>query len=77
MGRKLGMIARNLHAKVNLIACNPVNSDFARLGDRQLKMFQKAVEENATTVTMRIEKGSSAASACGQLRLHRRMKEEI
>ena len=74
MGRKLGMIARNLHAKVNLIACNPVNSEFARPGDRQLKMFQKAVEENATTVTMRIEKGSSAASACGQLRLHRQQK---
>lgn len=76
MGRKLGMIARELHAKVNLIACNPVNSDFARPSDRQLKMFQRAVEENASTVTMRIEKGSSSASACGQLRLHRQKNSE-
>ena len=71
MGRELGRIARRLHAKVNLIACNPVDGTFARPSEKQLKAFQSAVEEYATTVTMRIEKGSSAASACGQLRLHR------
>ncbi len=71
MGRELGRIARRLHAKVNLIACNPVDGTFARPSEKRLKDFQKAVEEHATTVTMRIEKGSSAASACGQLRLHR------
>jgi 23S rRNA (adenine2503-C2)-methyltransferase len=71
MGRELGRIARRLHAKVNLIACNPVDGTFARPSEKQLKAFQNAVEEYATTVTMRIEKGSSAASACGQLRLHR------
>ena len=71
MGRELGKIARKLHAKVNLIACNPVDGRYARPADKQLKMFKSAVEEFATTVTMRLEKGSSAASACGQLRLHR------
>ncbi len=75
MGRELGRIARRLHAKVNLIACNPVNDQFARPDTGQLQLFQKAVEEFATTVTMRVEKGSSAASACGQLRLHRQNKE--
>ena len=45
--------------------------------EKRLKEFQAAVSEYATTVTMRIEKGTSSASACGQLRLHRRMKEEI
>ena len=69
MGLELGRIARKLHAKVNLIACNPVNDQFRRPSENRLRQFQKAVEEFATTVTMRIEKGSSAASACGQLRL--------
>jgi len=77
MGRTLGRIARDLHAKVNLIACNPVNDEFKRPPEKRLKEFQAAVSEYATTVTMRIEKGTSSASACGQLRLHRRMKEEI
>ena len=74
MGRELGRIARDLHAKVNLIACNPVDGTFKRPPEKRLKEFQKAVELHATTVTMRIEKGSSAASACGQLRLHRQNK---
>lgn len=74
MGRELGRIARDLHAKVNLIACNPVDGTFQRPSEKRLKEFQKAVEQYATTVTMRIEKGSSAASACGQLRLHRQNK---
>lgn len=69
MGRVLGKIARKLHAKVNLIACNPVDDQFRRPPEKRLRQFQSAVEEFATTVTMRIEKGSSAASACGQLRL--------
>ena len=74
MGRELGKIAARLHAKVNLIAYNPVNDEFKRPPEKRLKEFFHAVEEYATTVTMRIEKGSSAASACGQLRL-RRQKE--
>ncbi len=71
MGRELGRIARKLHAKVNLIACNPVNTTFRSPGEKRLKEFKQAVEEFATTVTMRVEKGASAASACGQLRLRR------
>ena len=74
MGRELGRIAARLHAKVNLIAYNPVNDEFKRPPEKRLKEFYKAVEEHATTVTMRIEKGSSSASACGQLRLHRQSK---
>ena len=76
MGRELGRIARRLHAKVNLIACNPVDGTFARPPEKRLQEFQEAVSEYATTVTMRIEKGSSAASACGQLRLHRQEKNQ-
>jgi len=75
MGRELGRIARDLHAKVNLIACNPVDGSFKRPSEKKLKDFQKAVEISATTVTMRIEKGSSASSACGQLRLHRQKQD--
>ncbi|MBE6403443.1 MAG: 23S rRNA (adenine(2503)-C(2))-methyltransferase RlmN [Lentisphaerae bacterium] len=71
MGRELGRIAARLHAKVNLIACNPVNDEFKRPSEKRLKAFYNAVSENAATVTMRMEKGSSAASACGQLRLRR------
>ena len=71
MGRELGRIAHRLHAKVNLIACNPVDGTFARPPEKRLDEFQKAVREFASSVTMRVEKGSSAASACGQLRIKR------
>lgn len=75
MGRVLGKMAYDMHAKVNLIACNPVDGTFRRPSNRVLQEFQAAVEEYGTTVTMRVEKGSSAASACGQLRLHRKNKD--
>ena len=75
MGLELGKIAARLHAKVNLIACNPVNDQFKRPSEKRLKEFYNAVNQYATTVTMRIEKGTSAASACGQLRLRR--QEEV
>ncbi len=71
MGRELGKLARKMHAKINLIACNPVGEVYRRPGPKRLAEFQQAAEEFGTSVTMRVEKGSSAASACGQLRAQR------
>ena len=78
MGRQLGMLAAQHHAKVNLIACNPVEgSDLRRPEPAVLEAFQRAVEEHCASVTMRVEKGGSAASACGQLRSRRKDAEQV
>ena len=76
MARKLGLLAAKHHAKVNLIACNPVEgSELHRPEPNVLEAFRRAVEEHCASVTMRVEKGGSAASACGQLRIRRKSGE--
>lgn len=78
MARKLGSLAASQHAKVNLIACNPVEgSELRRPAPEVLEAFQRAVEEQCPSVTLRVEKGTSAASACGQLRIRRKAAERL
>jgi 23S rRNA (adenine2503-C2)-methyltransferase len=67
---KLGAIARRLHAKVNLIPCNPVEGLPWKRPDRdRCKMFQHTLQSHGVTGTLRIEKGTDINAACGQLRL--------
>ncbi len=75
MARELGRLAATIHAKVNLIACNPIGGEFRRPDDARLAAFQREVEKFCSAVTLRVEKGTSAASACGQLRARRRNPE--
>lgn len=75
MARELGRMAARLHAKVNLIACNPIGTEFRRPGEERLAAFRREVEASCSSVTLRVEKGTSAASACGQLRARRRDRE--
>jgi 23S rRNA (adenine2503-C2)-methyltransferase len=68
--RKLGAIARRLHAKVNLIPYNPVEDLPWKRPDRdRCKMFQHTLQSHGVTSTLRIEKGTDINAACGQLRL--------
>jgi 23S rRNA (adenine2503-C2)-methyltransferase len=67
---KLGAIARRLHAKVNLIPYNPVESLLWRRPDRdRCKMFAHTLKTHGITATLRMEKGADINAACGQLRL--------
>ena len=67
---KLASIARRLHAKVNLIPYNPVEGLLWKRPDRErCKMFQHTLKTAGITATLRTEKGTDIAAACGQLRL--------
>ena len=67
---KLAAIARRLHAKVNLIPYNPVDGLTWKRPDRErCKMFQHTLKTAGITATLRTEKGTDIAAACGQLRL--------
>jgi 23S rRNA (adenine2503-C2)-methyltransferase len=67
---RLGAIAKRLHAKVNLIPYNPVESLPWKRPDRdRCKMFQHTLQSHNVTSTLRMEKGTDINAACGQLRL--------
>jgi len=67
---KLAAIARRLHAKVNLIPYNLVDGLAWKRPDRdRCKMFQHTLKTAGITATLRTEKGTDIAAACGQLRL--------
>ena len=62
--------AKRLHAKINLIPYNPVPGlPWQRPPDAVVKKFAAAVKSAGATVTVRLEKGTDIAAACGQLRL--------
>lgn len=67
---KLGAIARRLDAKVNCIPYNPVAGlTWQRPSLRRQDAFMAALEKTGADATIRREKGSDIAAACGQLRL--------
>ncbi len=67
---KLAALARRVHAKVNLIPYNPVEGLSWRRPDRdRCKVFQHVLRQADVSATLRIEKGTDIAAACGQLRL--------
>jgi 23S rRNA (adenine2503-C2)-methyltransferase len=69
---KLAAIARRLHAKVNLIPYNPVEGLPWKRPDRdRSKMFQHTLKTAGVSATLRMEKGTDIAAACGQLRLQK------
>lgn len=68
--KPLARLAHRLHAKVNLIAYNPVEGlTWLRPSDDAQDGFAAALEEERVTVTLRREKGGDIDAACGQLRL--------
>ena len=68
--KPLAVLATRLHAKVNLIPYNTVESlEWSRPEDRVCEAFLAALERLDVTATLRREKGGDIDAACGQLRL--------
>ncbi len=66
----LGMLARHLRAKVNLIPYNTVEGlPWERPTEEVCENFLTALEKQKTPATLRREKGHDIDAACGQLRL--------
>ena len=71
----LAAIARRLRAKVNLIACSPIEGQpFETPTDAEVARFKRWLEERKVNTVLRLSKGSDIAAACGQLA--GRLKEE-
>jgi 23S rRNA (adenine2503-C2)-methyltransferase len=68
MGRKFARLAADANAKVNLIPYNKARGAFERPSREAVKRFENALKTLRVPVTVRVEKGSSATAACGQLR---------
>ena len=68
--KPLAALARQLHAKVNLIPYNKVEGlDWERPAEEACEAFLAALERQKVTATLRREKGHDIDAACGQLRL--------
>ena len=68
--KPLAALARQLHAKVNLIPYIPVEGlPWARPDDQTQENFLSALERQKVSATLRREKGLDIDAACGQLRL--------
>jgi 23S rRNA (adenine2503-C2)-methyltransferase len=68
--KPLAVLARKLHAKVNLIPYNKVDGlPWERPGEEACEKFMAALEDQNVTATLRREKGHDIDAACGQLRL--------
>jgi 23S rRNA (adenine2503-C2)-methyltransferase len=68
--RPLAALARNLHAKVNLIPYNTVEGlAWSRPDEATCEAFLAALEKQRVIATLRREKGHDIDAACGQLRL--------
>ncbi len=73
---RLGVMARRLQAKVNLIPYNPVPGlPWNRPDHGRSKLFRHTVRRHGVTVTLRTEKGTDINAACGQLRLKHHRQE--
>jgi 23S rRNA (adenine2503-C2)-methyltransferase len=76
--RPLAVLARRLHAKVNLIPYNKVEDlPWERPSEAACENFLAALENQGVIATLRREKGHDIDAACGQLRLktERELKE--
>ncbi len=66
--QRLGKMARQLKAKVNLIACNPGTADKKYYADgKKMEEFGSQVRRERVPVTVREPKGEDILAACGQL----------
>jgi 23S rRNA (adenine2503-C2)-methyltransferase len=67
---RLAVIARDLHAHVNLIPYNTVAGlDWKRPSLNRQERFASVLEQQRISFTLRREKGHEIDAACGQLRL--------
>lgn len=64
----LAALAREHHAKVNLIPYNQTGMGFRRPERAAVEEFRRILESRGARVTVRVEKGGGSSAACGQLR---------
>lgn len=69
---ELSKIAKEVGAKVNLIAYNPIaDASYERSDLDQMRKFRQILDKQHVRNTLRISSGIDINAACGQLRLHR------
>jgi len=55
-------------SKVNIIEYNPIDDgEFQQASNKAIEMYQKTLESNGITVTVRRSRGKDIDAACGQL----------
>lgn len=64
---RLAKIAKRLHAKINLIPCNPGPSKYQAPAIKHCQHFQELLEQAGAKATLRSRRGDSIMAACGQL----------
>ena len=65
---RLAAIARRLHAKVNLIPCNPNASNCKSPGVRRCREALAFLEHSGVQASLRLSHGQGILAACGQLK---------
>ncbi len=67
--QKLNALLKTLHCNINLIPYNPIGEEYGyqRPSREQVLAFRDWVMEGSHKVTVRIERGTDIAAACGQL----------
>ncbi len=73
---KLGKLAKEANAKVNLIPYNKAKGAFTRPSRETIKRFENTLKAAGVPVTVRVEKGGDSAAACGQLRATANAKKD-
>ena len=66
--KALAVIAAQHHTKVNLIPYNNTDCGFQRPSDKTINNFEQILNRANIAVSVRRERGSDRAGACGQLR---------
>lgn len=66
--KALAEIAAAHHTKVNLIPYNNTDCGFSRPADKTIRTFEQILDRAGIAVSVRRERGSDRAGACGQLR---------
>jgi len=68
LAAELARLLRGSGIHVNLIPVNPTAGGFRRPARPRVLAFERTLREAGVNVTVRVEKGSEIAAACGQLR---------
>ncbi|TRZ81044.1 MAG: 23S rRNA (adenine(2503)-C(2))-methyltransferase RlmN [Nitrosopumilales archaeon] len=68
VAEELVQILKGNGAHVNLIPMNPTAGGFSRPARKRVLAFQQILRDGGVNCTVRVEKGSEIAAACGQLR---------
>lgn len=65
---ELGALLRRTGSHVNLIPVNPTAGGYAKPSRNRVLAFERTLQAAGVNCTVRVEKGSAIAAACGQLR---------